>query len=235
MKETSYDFHVDIEKYIVFINNKAYYPSRGPAKNAELHGVCRISRLPSKPPKGNKNWFVVGRRNVFLYSDGEAYGIKMFGKCEHQRRSVDRLLFAAPALEKFSWQQVSKTEIEKLASLHFNLSKEGVSPLCKKEIINFNDGKFYGLRIEKIEGKMADWKDFDLGWKHKVLEAFKKAGVARKSRSYHFDGDRDFTSRGNVLLCSKTDRLIYVDIEWNHIVSDKDEKRRSRRRSRRQR
>ena len=65
--------------------------------------------------------------------------------------------------------------------------------------------------MEKITGPFAAWEEHDESFREKILKASRKAGMSRKRKD---------TRMNNVILCSKTQRLMYIDIEYQHLRGD---------------
>jgi hypothetical protein len=198
-------FSVDINKKTILIDGVEYWPTPRGVLHAESYQPTTSHLIPRK----NKNWYTFGGRNAFIYNEDSDSAIKLFGKCMYIQRQLSKITFLNDNLKKFLWQQCNRAQIEKIAEFHGRLSKEGLAPKCG-DLISFNNDLFYGLEMEKINGTFAWWKDHDETFRRRVREGLRKAGMNR--------GRMD-VRKNNVILCSKTQRLMYIDIEYQHLPS----------------
>ena len=109
---------VNSEKWTILINNEEYYSAE--------KGIWHPDN-PAKAPKGNKLWYNMGLKNVFLFNEDAEYGIKLFGRSAASHRRVKRLMFRDDDFKKLKWQQLNKQQIEKLDYFNQELSEKNFS------------------------------------------------------------------------------------------------------------
>ena len=195
---------VNTEKKTILVNNEEYY--------AMSKGGPWYPDDPAEAPKGNKLWYGMGLRNIFLFNDDSEYGIKLFGKSIFLNRRVKSLIFRNDDLEKFKWQQLSKKQVEKLAHFHQELANRNLSPKCKNRVLSFNNGRFYGLEIEYVKGEPFKYKDNEKRYnefEEKLWKVFPKVGMTRRQMDIRPD---------NIRFCEKRNSMLYIDIEYGHLI-----------------
>lgn len=199
-------FSVDINKKTILIDDVEYWPT----PKELVHAWGDQPDSPHLVPTKNKNWYTFGARNAFIYNEDSNSAIKLFGKCLYKQRELRNITFRNDNLRKFLWQQLDRPQVKKIAEFHNHLNKEGLTPKCG-DLISFNNDLFYGLEMEKITGPFAAWEEHDESFRKRILKASRKAGMSRR---------RIDTRMNNVILCSKTQRLMYIDIEYQHLRDD---------------
>ena len=192
---------VNSEKWTILINNEEYYSAD--------KGIWHPDN-PAKAPKGNKLWYNMGLKNVFLFNEDAEYGIKLFGRSAASHTRVKRLMFRDDDFKKLKWQQLNKEQIEKLAYFHQELSEKNLSPKCKKELLSFNNGSIYGLEVEYIKNVISVWEDEEYRGKirQQLKKSYREIGINRR----HMD-----MRPCNFRYCQKRDAILLVDIEYMHL------------------
>lgn len=200
------------DELAIKMDDKLYY-WKNPTQN--------IYKNHDRPiPINNKNYFLTGMRNIFLWSDDDDFGYKIFTKGWNHRKRVYK------NLHNFFDRNCgfSKKEATAIHHAHNYLSDLNLTPKSYS-LVNFNFGSFYGAKIEKITGDPA-FKDVDecrseLHFKHhdffmRIRQALvKMAGPRWRSNKFQYNP-------ANYILSLKDNRLYWIDLEWKHMKQSCD-------------
>ena len=165
------------------------------------------------PSEQSENHFRTGCRNIFLWSEGDDFGYKIFTRGENQKRRIYRTLFKE-RMRKLWF--CNRATVETLHCAHNYLAHFNLAPKSY-ELINFNDGELWGLKVQRIIGENK-WKDFesmrDAGFEEsEYLD--KLTGLMKKLDLNLMEGiDWNPT---NYILCRKTNNIYFIDIEYKHL------------------
>jgi hypothetical protein len=208
------------------------------------------------------NYYRTGTYNIFLSSESKDFGYKIFLKhaWRHRERlvlGVDAIPILQNAINNnqkindpageyvahdlFPWRRtppedpatlVPKAAIERIHYLHKELHKRGFAA-DSLNIINFNDGQLFGLKVQKIQGEIGygetlewcynrrrggrrvKWNRHHCNFFHKLADAY--ADLKILSPRGCWLGHADW-SAGNFITNEEDGKPYLIDIDWRYAI-----------------
>tara|TARA_Y100001937_G_scaffold127049_1_gene198056 strand:+ start:2875 stop:3522 length:648 start_codon:yes stop_codon:yes gene_type:complete len=184
----------------------------------ELDGEEYFYKTKVKDEDNNftaRKHFAMGVRNVFLWSEDDDFGYKIFTQAKNNRRRVYRLLW------KKDWPMdpyhavLSKEKVELLHFMYNQLYDKGYGAKSHG-LVKFNDS-FWGLKLERViinselneelAGSLIDDE-----YKNNIRKVCRQLGMNEKKL--------DICPK-NTPFCNKLNKLVHVDLDYMHVKSNR--------------